>query len=53
MDRHLRAREVSVYANPSGSGYASVRVYRPGDSITLTAFPDVSLAVDDFMPPTA
>ena len=48
---NLRAREVSVYANPSGSGYTEVRVYQAGDSITLSAFPDVSLAVDDFMPP--
>ena len=50
---NLRAREVSVYAEPSGSGYASVRVYRAGDSITLTAFPDVRLAVEDFMPPVS
>ena len=50
---NLRAREVTVYANPSGSGYATVRTYRPGDSITLTAFPDVTLAVDDFMPPVS
>ena len=50
---NLRAREVSVHANPSGSGYASVRVYRAGDSITLTAFPDVSLTVEDFMPPVS
>ena len=50
---NLRAREVSVHANPSGSGYAEVRVYRPGDSIALSAFPDVSLAVADFMPPVS
>ena len=49
----LRAREVSVYASPSGSGYTEVRVYQPGDSITLSAFPDVSLAIDDFMPPAS
>ena len=50
---NLRTREVSVYATPSGSGYAEVRVYRPGDSITLSDFPDVSLAIDDFMPPVS
>ena len=50
---NLRARDVSVHANPSDSGYTEVRVYRPGDSITLCAFPDVSLAVDDFMPPVS
>ena len=50
---NLRTREVAVHSGPSGSGYASVHVYRPGDSITLSAFPDVSLGVDDFMPPAA
>ena len=50
---NLRAREVSVHSAPSGSEYATVRVCRSGDSITLSAFPDVSLAVDDFMPPVS
>lgn len=48
---NLRAREVIVHTEPSGSGYTTVRTYRPGDSINPGAFPDVSLAVDDFMPP--
>ena len=48
---NLRAREVTAHANPSGSEYTSVRTYRSGDSISPGAFPDVSLAVDEFMPP--
>ena len=48
---NLRAREVIAHTNPSGSEYTSVRTYRPGESISPEAFPDVSLAVDDFMPP--
>ena len=48
---NLRAREVTAYAEPSGSEYASVRTYRVGDSISPRAFPDVILAVADFMPP--
>ena len=48
---NLRVREVTVYTNPSGSEYASVSVRRPGDSISPGAFPDVVLAVDEFMPP--
>ena len=48
---NLRAREVTAHANPAGSEYTSVRTYRSGDSISPGAFPDVSLAVDDFMPP--
>ena len=48
---NLRAREVPVYADPSGSEYAAVATYRPGDSISPRAFPDIVLAVDQFMPP--
>ena len=48
---NLRAREVTAHANPAGSEYTSVRVYRSGESIAPQVFPDVSLAVDDFMPP--
>ena len=48
---NLRAREVTAHANPSGSEYTTVRTYRSGESISPGAFPDVSLAVDDFMPP--
>ena len=48
---NLRVREVTVYADPSGSDYATVATYRPGDSVSPRAFPDVSVAVDQFMPP--
>ncbi len=48
---NLRTREVTAYADAAGSAYASVRTYRAGDSLSPQAFPDVTLAVDDFMPP--
>ena len=48
---NLRVREVTVYADPSGSDYATVATYRPGDTVSPRAFPDVVLAVDEFMPP--
>ena len=48
---NLRTREVTAYADPSGSEYAAVRTYRAGESISPRAFPDVVLAVADFMPP--
>ena len=48
---NLRARAVTAYAEPSGSEYASIRTYRVGESISPRAFPDVGLAVADFMPP--
>ena len=37
--------------DPSGSDYATVATYRPGDAVSPRSFPDVSLAVDDLMPP--
>ena len=48
---NLRAREVTAYAEPSGSQYASVRTYRVDESISPRAFPDVVVGVADFMPP--
>ena len=47
----LRAREVIAHANPVGSEYTTVRTYRSGESISPGAFPDVSLAINDFLPP--
>ena len=48
---NLRIREVTVHTDPSDSTYANINTYRPGDSISPRAFPDVALAVDEFMPP--
>ncbi len=48
---NLRAREVTAYAEPSGAEYAAVHTYQAGESISPRAFPDVVLAVSDFMPP--
>ena len=48
---NLRTQEVTSYAEPSGAEYAAVRTYRAGESISPRAFPDVVLAVSDFMPP--
>ena len=47
----LRAREVTAHADPVGSEYTTVRTYRSGESISPVAFPDVSLAINDFLPP--
>jgi Uma2 family endonuclease len=50
---NLRVRQVTVHADPSGMEYATFRTYRAGDSISPSAFPDVMLALDDFMPPAS
>ena len=48
---NLRGRELTVHNDPAETGYATVHTYRAGDSISPRAFPDVVLAVSDFMPP--
>ena len=48
---NLRAREVTAYADPTGPEYTAVRTYRVDENISPRAFPDVILAVADFMPP--
>ena len=48
---NLRAREVTAYAEPSGSEYGNVHTYGVSDTISPRSFPDVALAVSDFMPP--
>lgn len=48
---NLRAREVTAYGEPSGSEYGNVHTYGVNDTISPRAFPDVALAVSDFMPP--
>ena len=48
---NLRAQDVTAYAEPNGAEYAAVHTYRAGESISPRAFPDVVLAVSDFMPP--
>jgi len=48
-----RRDHVEVMTDPLASArvYGSRRIVRRGEHITLVAFPDVSLAVDDLMPP--
>ena len=48
---NLQAQEVTSYAEPNDAEYAAVHTYRAGESISPRAFPDVVLAVSDFMPP--
>lgn len=42
---------VSTTPVPADRRYASVRIARRGETVTLAAFPDVTLAVDDLLPP--
>jgi len=38
---------IEVYKDPTGSGYASVRHCRRGESVSPSAFPDLRIAVDE------
>jgi Uma2 family endonuclease len=42
---------IEVYTEPTSSSYARVQRYERGQSITLSAFPDVSIAVSAVLPP--
>ena len=46
---NLQNGTVTVYTGLSDSEYTNVRTYRPGESISPQTFPDVSLAVADFV----
>ena len=50
---NLRTREVTIHTNPVGNQYAHARTYRPGETVSPQAFPDIILAVNDFMPPAS
>jgi Uma2 family endonuclease len=48
---NLQNGTVTVYTGLSGLEYTNVRTYLPGESVSPRAFPDVSLAVADFVAP--
>ena len=49
----LRTGEVEARANPEGTLYTAVRTVAAGGRISPLAFPDVALAMSEFMPPVA
>ena len=46
---NLRDATVTAYTGLSDSAYTNIRIYQAGESISPQAFPDVSLAVADFV----
>ena len=46
----LRNDRVISHTEPSPQGYLVSRIYRPGDTISPTAFPDLKIAVSDIIP---
>ena len=49
----LANEAVEVYREPDAQGYRHIRRHGRGDSLDLSAFPDVALAVDDVLGATA
>ena len=41
---------IEIYRDPAGSSYANTTISRRGDSISLLALPDVTIAVSDILP---
>lgn len=50
---NLKEGAVEVYTDPGDDTYANKQTYVRGAGIPLSAFPDVCIRVDDFMPPHA
>ncbi len=44
------ARAVEVHREPDGGHYGELRTLRPGDTLAVAAFPDVTLPVSALMP---
>ena len=42
----IRHRLLAVYRQPAGDGYAERSSYKPGDTVTLSLAPEISLEVD-------
>jgi Uma2 family endonuclease len=48
----VERRVLEVYRRPSGERYEEVTALRAGATVTLVAFPDVTIAVSDLLPPS-
>jgi len=46
----LHSGQLEVFTLPSSEGYTSSRILNSGDSVSPSAFADISLAVDDIIP---
>ncbi|MGA9772174.1 MAG: Uma2 family endonuclease [Blastocatellia bacterium] len=48
---NLNARELEDYRDPDESGYRTKHTYKADESFSLVAFPDLSIAVGELLPP--
>ncbi|MCY4654512.1 MAG: Uma2 family endonuclease [Dehalococcoidia bacterium] len=47
---NLQDDRIEAYTDPSPEGYLASRIYRPGGTISPTAFPDLQILVNDIIP---
>ena len=45
----LETDEIEVSRQPTAEGYADVRIYRPGDTLTIQELPGIEFRVDDLL----
>ncbi len=48
---NLQDDQVEAHTEPSSAGYRASRIYRIGDTISPTAFPDIEISINDIIPP--
>ena len=46
---NVENRTVEDYRNPNNDGYATKQTYKAGDVFSLLAFPNIEIAVEDFL----
>ncbi|WP_051038199.1 Uma2 family endonuclease [Thalassoporum mexicanum] len=46
----VEAQSIEVYRQPDANGYAETQIFKPGQNISLTAFPDVQIPVESVFP---
>lgn len=46
---NVENQTIEDYRNPSADGYQTKKIYQSGDKFTLHAFPEIEIAVEDFL----
>ncbi|MBI3926865.1 MAG: hypothetical protein HY319_15115 [Armatimonadetes bacterium] len=46
----LEQRTITAYLDPTPSGYRTARVFRRGERVAPSAFPDRAIAISDILP---
>ncbi len=47
---NLKSNEIEVYRNPTPEGYQHQQIFKPGESVSPLAFPDLVILIEDILP---